>query len=96
MLHIFSNIIKTGEITLYLVDMLVATVTVPEHFSILKKIFNLVSKFDLKFRRDKCTFLNTSVEYFGYIINEFGVRPGPGNIESVKNYPTLKNQRQVR
>jgi hypothetical protein len=91
MLHIFANLIKTGEITLYLDDILVATVTVFEHFSILKKNFNLASKFHLKFRLDKCTFLYTSVEYLGYIINEFGVRPSPRNIESVKNYPTPKN-----
>jgi hypothetical protein len=76
--------------------MLVATVTISEHFSILKKISNLASKFDLKFRLDKCTFLYTSVEYLGYIINELGVRPSPRNIESVKNYPTPKNQKQVR
>jgi len=96
MLHIFSDLIKAGEKTLYHNDMLVATVTVSEHFPVLKKIFNLASKFDLKFRLDKCTFLYTSVGYFGYVINELGVRPSPRNIESVKNYPTPKNQKQVR
>lgn len=57
MLHNFSNLIKAGEITLYLDDMLVATVTISKHLSILKKIFNLASKFDLKFDLDNCTFL---------------------------------------
>lgn len=96
MQYIFADLIREGEITLYIDDMLVATATIVEHFSVLEKIFNLASKFDLKFRLDKCTFLYTSIEYLGYIINEFGVRPSPRNIESVKNYPTPKNQKQVR
>ena len=96
MQYIFADLIREGEITLYIDDMLVATATIVEHFSVLEKIFNLASKFDLKFRLDKCTFLYTSIEYLGYIINEFGVRPSSRNIESVKNYPTPKNQKQVR
>jgi hypothetical protein len=96
MLNIFSDLIKAGEIILYLDDMLIVTVTASEHFFVLKKVFNLASKFDLKFRLDKCKFLYRSVEYLGYIINEFnefGVRLSPINIESVMDYPTPKNQK---
>lgn len=63
---------------------------------IIKKVFNLASKFNLKFRLDKCSFIYTSVEYLGYIVDNFGVRPSPKNIEFIKNYPIPKTQKQVR
>lgn len=94
--QIFADLIDKDEIILYMDDILVATETVPEHFNILKKIFNLAAKFDLKFRLDKCSFLYNRIEYLGYIIDEVGVCPSPRNIDSVVNYPVPKNQRQVR
>ncbi|KAL4123256.1 hypothetical protein QTP88_015463 [Uroleucon formosanum] len=75
--QIFSDLIKREEIILYMDDILIATEAVPEHLVILKKVFNLAAKFDLKF-------------------HEVGVRPSPRNIDSVKNYPIPKNQKQVR
>ncbi|KAL4147807.1 hypothetical protein QTP88_002156 [Uroleucon formosanum] len=77
-------------------DILIATEAVPEHFVILKKVFNLAAKFDLKFRLDKCSFLYECIEYLGYIIDEVSVCPSPRNIDSIKNYPIPKNQKQVR
>lgn len=94
--QIFADLIKREEIILYMDDILIATEAVPEHFIILKKVFNLAAKFDLKFRLDKCSFLYSCIEYLGYIIDEVGVRPSPRNIDSVKNYPVPTNQKQVR
>ncbi|KAL4149769.1 hypothetical protein QTP88_003637 [Uroleucon formosanum] len=94
--QIFFDLIKREEIILYMDDILIATEAVPEHLVILKKVFNLAAKFDLKFRLDKCSFLYGCIEYLGYIIDKVGVRPSPRNIDSVKNYPILKNQKQVR
>lgn len=94
--QIFTDLINKNEIILYMDDILVATETVPEHFDILKKVFNLAAnKFDLKFRLDKCSFLFNRIEYLGYIVDEVGVRPSPRNIDSVLNYPVPKNQKQV-
>jgi len=77
-------------------DILIATETIPDHFIIFKKVFNLAAKFDLKFRLDKCSFLYDSIEYLGYVINESGVRPSLKNIDSITNYPVPRNQKQVR
>ncbi|KAL4090673.1 hypothetical protein QTP88_025467 [Uroleucon formosanum] len=94
--QIFADLIKREEIILYMDDILIAAKAVPENFVILKKVFNLAAKFNLKFRLDKCSFLYEYIEYLGYIIDEVGVRPSPRNIDSVKNYPIPKNQKQVR
>ena len=94
--QIFADLIDKEEIILYMDDILIATETIPDHLAVLKKVFNLATKFDLKFRLDKCSFLYDNIEYLGYVINESGVRPSPRNIDSVTNYPVPKNQKQVR
>jgi hypothetical protein len=50
--QVFSDIIKREKKILYMDDILTATETLSEHFIILKKVFNLASKFYLKFRLD--------------------------------------------
>lgn len=94
--QILADLIDKDEIILYMDDILLATETVPDHFNILKKIFNFAAKFDLKFRLDKCSFLYNRIEYLGYIIDEVSVCPSPRNIDSIVNYPVPKNQKQVR
>ena len=44
----------------------------------------------------KCEFLRPEVGYLGHIIDKNGVRPDPGKIIAVKNFPVPKTQKNVK
>lgn len=93
---VFHELIRRGDLLVYLNDMMIATQNYTEHFAILKEVFRLAAKHNLQFRLDKCFFGFKEVEYLGYLINEHGVRPSSRHIEAMLTYPIPKNQKQVR
>ena len=88
---IFSELIKAGEVIIYLDDILVASKTLEHHFEILKRVFNLMVENKLELRLDKCKFLQTKIDYLGYKISENGVSPTNHGIEAVLNFPIPQN-----
>lgn len=93
---IFHDLICRGKLMVYLDDMLIATQTFDEHFKILKEVFHLAAKHNLRFRLEKCFFGFSEVEYLGYLISEHGVRPSVKHVDALISYPIPKNYRQVR
>ena len=51
---------------------------------------------NLKLQPDKCEFLRKEVGYLGHVIGKDGVRPDPGKIEAVKNFPIPRNVKNIR
>lgn len=51
-------------------DILVSSVTIEEHFAILKEIFKKCVENRLQLRIDKCKFLQTEIEFVEYLISE--------------------------
>ena len=45
---------------------------------------------------DKCEFLTPEVTYLGHRIRSYGVRPDPGKVTAVANFPVPKNVTQIR
>ncbi|CAH1713532.1 unnamed protein product [Aphis gossypii] len=93
---VFHELIRRGDLLVYLDDMMIATRNYIEHFAILKEVFRLAAKHNLQFRLDKCFFGFKEVEYLGYLVNEHGVRPSLKHVEAMLTYPVPKNQKQVR
>lgn len=93
--HIFRSMIIEDKILIYMDDLLIATRKMKEHLAILNETFELARHHKLKFRLDKCSFLYNSITYLGYTINENGIQPSVANIESVVNYPILRNIKEV-
>ena len=93
---IFSELIKSGEVIIYLDNILVASKTLEHHFEILKRVFNLMVENKLGLRLDKCKFIQTKIDYLGYKISENGVSPTNHGIEAVLNFPIAQNIREVQ
>ncbi|XP_076288208.1 uncharacterized protein LOC143212853 [Lasioglossum baleicum] len=94
--EIFSDLLRQNKLLLYLDDFLVATETIDEHLDILREIFRLARKFNLRFRLDKCSFFYRQITYLGYSISENGIAPAKENIESVVDYPAPRNIKEVQ
>jgi len=94
--NIFKPMIMEGKVLIYMDDILIATERTDEHLTILREVFEIAQRHQLKFRLDKCSFLYDRITYLGYLICENGIQPSAENIESVVNYPIPRNTKQVQ
>lgn len=53
--------------------------------------FERLRKVNLKLNPSKCVFLKKEIVYLGHSISADGVRPDPGKIKTVEQYPIPKN-----
>lgn len=77
-------------------DIFIATKTLEEHLAILEEVFDILAKFNLELRIDKCHFLKLEIGYLGYTISERGIKPNSENIRSVQNFPIPKSSVEVQ
>lgn len=66
------------------------------HNNRLVKVFERLSKFNLKIQPDKCEFLRKEVMYLGHLITEHGVKPDPKKVSAVLTYPQLRSSNDIR
>lgn len=93
---ILSDLIKSGNVIVYMDDFLIATDTIERHFKTLDKVFHLLAQNLLELRLDKCRFLYDEIEFLGYIVSEKGIRPSDHGIVAVKSFPIPKCIRDVQ
>lgn len=58
------------NVVCYLDDILIMYKTLDERAALLDRVLTRLSHYDIRVRLPKCAFLQTNVEYLGYIINE--------------------------
>lgn len=80
----------------YLDDIIVATPDFSTHLQILRKIFQRLLDAGLSVNKEKCEFVKNELKYLGYIVDKHGLRPDPGKIESMVNFPTPRTAKEVR
>lgn len=93
--EVLKDLIRAGTVIVYMDDILIATETVDEHLQILKQVFTALVQNKLELRLEKCSFLDTEVEYLGYRITKDGIRPNDRGIEAVLNFPEPKTTKEV-
>lgn len=86
----------SGEILVYLDDIVIPSKTVNEGLSRLDRFLTLAAESGLTLRFDKCQFLAMTIEYLGYIIDENGIIPGNEKTSAIKNYRTPTSVTEVR
>lgn len=57
------------------------------HLTIIREIFVLAWKYELKLRFDKCSPLNLEITFLGYKIGEQGIKPSEEHVEAIANIP---------
>lgn len=83
---IFRDLIKTQKILVYMDDIMIATHSIPDHLSILIEVLDLMARNLLVLRLDKCSFMQNTVLYLGYLVTSSGIQPNPENVRAVKEY----------
>lgn len=80
----------------YMDDIIIYAKTLAEHNRILSEVLARLRKHNFKLEVDKCEFLKKEVTYLGHVLGPNGVKVDPEKIRAVKEFPTPKNQKNVR
>ena len=83
-------------VTVYIDDILVTGKSTDEHLYNLETVLQRLEQAGLRLKREKCSFMLTSVEYLGYKISEKGLQPTDEKITAIKNAPVPKNVSQLK
>lgn len=73
--EVMSELIKEGNVVVYMDDFLVATDTLEKHFEVLNQVYKILTENLLQLRLDKCRFIYEEIEFLGYVVSARGVRP---------------------
>ncbi|EYC08316.1 hypothetical protein Y032_0066g3694 [Ancylostoma ceylanicum] len=80
----------------YLDDILVCGKTEQEHMENLLALFERISEYGLKVRKEKCSLAKPEIRYLGFILDKDGRRPNPEKVEAIKSMAEPKNVGQLR
>lgn len=94
--HVFRNLINKGIVLIYVDDLIIPSTDVKEGLWRLKQVLQVSAENGLKIKWQKCSFLQTKVEYLGYIIQNGTIEPTPKKIAAVVNYPEPKSAHEIQ
>lgn len=80
----------------YLDDIVVMGRNLQQHNKNLIDIFTRFRKINFKFNPLKCNFLKKEILYLGHVVTPEDIKPDPNKVLAIKNYPTPKNEDEVR
>ena len=93
--HVLRDSIGNG-VESFIDDLIIHTKTPEEHLALLERVFQRLSDFNIKLRREKCTFMQTEVEFLGHRISAGQVRPSMEKIKAITEFPMPKCVRDVQ
>ena len=79
----------------YLDDICVFSSSVDEMLDRIALVFGQLKEFNLKIKPKKSFFFQSSVLFFGYQLSKDGILPNPEKVSKVKDWPILKNAKEV-
>jgi hypothetical protein len=81
----------------YMDDVLILGETLLDHAK-LRKVFEQLSKFNIKIEPEKCEFLRPELTYLGHVISKKGggMKPDPKKIEAVVPFPAPEKGKDIK
>ena len=80
----------------YLDDILITGKTETDHIRNLEEVLTCLEKAGLRLKKQKCSFMLTSVDYLGHTISSEGLQPTREKVRAIKDAPTPTNVAQLR
>lgn len=98
--RILSNILRKYKLTDFTVnfidDILVFSKSYVEHINHLSQLLEAIKREGFRLKFTKCKFASNSIKYLGHVIQDNTVRPIRDNLISIRDFPTPKNQKNIR
>jgi hypothetical protein len=93
---IFQDLILSGDVMVYLDNILIAHSDLAHHRKIVREVLCRVREHHLFLRLEKCEFEKSTIEYLGVIISHNHVKMDPIKVASVAAWPTPENKKDVQ
>ena len=77
-------------------DILIYSKSLDEHIQHVTAVFDVMREHQLFAKESKCSLAITKVDYLGHSLSTKGVETDPAKIQAVRDWPTLKNVKQLR
>ena len=84
------------KVVCYLEDVLVTGCNREEHLQNLKQVLERLEEHGLRLKKSKCTFMQKSVEYLGFLIDAEGIHASPFKIDAILRAQQPKDVKQLR
>lgn len=85
-----------GSVFVYIDDLLVVAEDLETHLRRLKLVAESLKKANLTINVKKSKFAMRSIKYLGHIIGNGEIKPDPGRVNCISDFPTPKTIKQVR
>ena len=83
------------NVAVYLDDILITGPTEGEHLRTLELVLHRLSSSGLKLKKDKCSFMNTEVNYLGHKLNAEGVQASDEKVKAIDQFHTPVNKQEL-
>lgn len=80
----------------YLDDIIVVSKEFDEHVTLLQQVLEKLHSANLTVNLEKCQFFRNNLRYLGYVVDAQGLRTDPEKVESILNFPTPSNKKEVK
>lgn len=77
-------------------DVIVVSNTFEQHISLLTRVLEKLKMANLTINFTKSQFFRNQLKYLGYVVDSNGLHADPEKVESIINYPTPTNRKEVR
>lgn len=92
---ILKPFIDSGQIVIYMDDILVASYDLETHINTLQSLLSTLKSYDLRLQFKKCKFAHTELEYLGYLANSSGITLKQAHTDAIRTYPMPRNHKEL-
>lgn len=81
---------------IYLDDILVFSDTAEQHIKDLSKVFGILNSNNLKISIDKCSFMQSELDFLGCNISRCGIKPTTAKVQAISEFPQPTDSKSLR
>jgi len=94
---IFQDLTATGQVVIYMDDILIATSNdIPHHQQLVHQVLDKLEEHDLFLKPEKCTFEVPEIEYLGLVIGGGRVQMDRVKVQGVEGWQHPKTLTELR
>ena len=80
----------------YLDDIIITGKDKQEHLNNIEQVLSRIQEYGFRVRKEKCFFMQDSVEYLGHIVSKNGIQMSPKKFEAIVEMPQPKDQKYLQ
>lgn len=92
---VLAPLLRKG-VLVFIDDILIYSKDLTDHVLKLRQVFQILHVHQLKVKRSKCSFAQSTLTYLGHVISKDDVSTDPKNIQAVQQWAVPANVKEVR